>query len=188
MKVTFDLSDADVKYFRSVMAEVRERHKDSTEERIVAAARKLLEEVKATDAADFITERIEKLRRLIEMLEDGEWALAGKDRQRVVDGIAYFADPEDIIPDRVPVLGFLDDAIMVELVVSELVHELEAYEDFCAFRRTREDRFGVEDNSTREEWLVARRTALHQRIRRRRERRRLKGGRVLGGRKPMSLF
>ena len=172
MKVTFNLSDGDLKYFRKIMREVRERHKSSSEETIVGAARELIASVSATSVPDFITERIQKLSQLIDMLEDHEWALAGRDRERVVRGMAYFAEPDDMIPDKVPVLGFLDDAIMVELVVTELKHELEAYEDFCTYRENQEKRFGRDaDEATREEWLSARRRALHQRMRRRRSRR-----------------
>ena len=188
MRVTFDLTDADLRYFRKVMQEVRQKHERSSEEEIVGAARSLIESIAETDTPEFIGERIAKLGRLIDMLEDSEWALAGRDRERVVRGMAYFAEPDDMIPDKVPVLGFLDDAIMVELVVTELQHELEAYEDFCTFRDTREERFGKdEDPATRQEWLVARRKALHQRIRRRRSRRRSRssGG---GGRSPIALW
>lgn len=188
MRVTFDLSDADLKYFRKVMQEVREKHKKSSEEKIIEAARNLIHSIAETNTPDFISERIAKLGRLIDMLEDGEWALAGRDRERVVRGMAYFAEPDDMIPDKVPVLGFLDDAIMVELVVTELVHELEAYEDFCNFRETREDRFGKdEDPATRDEWLVSRRKSLHQRIRRRRSRRRTRAGSG-GGKSPIALW
>ena len=40
-----------------------------------------------------------------------------------------------MIPDTIPVLGYIDDAIMIELVVKELRHEIEAFEDFSRYRR-----------------------------------------------------
>ena len=65
---------------------------------------------------------------------------------------------------------------MVELVVRELEAEIEAYTDFCEFRARREERFGGdEDPATREDWVISRRKQLHQRIRRRRGRRRKSG-------------
>ncbi len=173
MKISFNLTDADLKYFRRVMKEVREKSRNKHEDEIVAAVRGLLQQIDGTSVPDFVAERIAKLEQLTDMLEDDEWALSGRDRERVVRSMAYFAEPEDIIPDRVPVLGLLDDAIMVELVVGDLIFEIEAYEDFCRFRETREERFGSdEDHATRGEWVIARRKQLHARIRRRRSRRR----------------
>jgi hypothetical protein len=52
------------------------------------------------------------------------------------DGSCYFAEPVDLIPDQVPGVGFLDDAIMVELVVQEIRPELDAYADFCRYRES----------------------------------------------------
>jgi uncharacterized membrane protein YkvA (DUF1232 family) len=187
MRISFDLTDADLKHFRAVMRDVRARSKSKGETEIVAASKGLLEDMEAASAPDFVTERVGRLHELIDMLEDEDWALGGKDRERVVNGLAYFADEEDLIHDKVPVLGYLDDAIMIELVVIELQHELEAYDDFCEFRTTREERFGRdEDPKIREEWVVARRKALHQRIRRRRSRRRQLCKK--GGRSPIALF
>jgi uncharacterized membrane protein YkvA (DUF1232 family) len=45
--------------------------------------------------------------------------------------LAYFSDPEDSGPDHIPVLGFLDDAIMIELVVEELKDNIEAFLASC---------------------------------------------------------
>jgi len=170
MRVTFDLTDDDLKYFRRVMKEVRDRFKSSSEEDIIEATRDLLQSIKKTKAPDFVQQRIGKLKSLVDMREDEEWALGGKDRERVVRGMAYFAEPNDIIPDRVPVLGFLDDAIMVELALRELRHELEAYRDFCEFReRDLADPKGKSPKQ-RQTRLDARREELHARMRRRRQR------------------
>jgi len=79
---------------------------------------------------------------------------------RILDAIAYFVDPDDLIPDRIPGIGYLDDAIMVELVARELMHELEAYEDFCEYREKR-------SKTSEPAGLEARRKALQARMRRR---------------------
>ena len=49
--------------------------------------------------------------------------------------LAYFTDPDDLIHDAVPGLGFLDDAIVIELLWLELRHELAAFQTFAQFRR-----------------------------------------------------
>ena len=70
MRVTFDLSDNDLKYFRQVMRDVREKTKGMGEDAIVTACRSLLEEIEESDVPEFIQQRIQKLGRLIDMLED----------------------------------------------------------------------------------------------------------------------
>lgn len=42
--------------------------------------------------------------------------------------LIYLASPYDLIPDNVPIFGFIDDALIINLVVSLcLDHELEEY-------------------------------------------------------------
>jgi uncharacterized membrane protein YkvA (DUF1232 family) len=180
MKISLELGDADLRYFRERLRAVRSGPHATDEKVVIAGARELVARVLAAETPEFVRGRIEKLGLLVRMLEDAEWRLEGDDRTRVLEALAYFVDPDDLIPDRIPGLGYLDDAIMVELVVGELRHEIEAYEAFCAFRSERPaDRDALE----------ASRLRLQSRMRRRRrhdvERRR---ARRSGGRSPISLW
>src|SRR3546814_5597799 len=94
-----------------------------------------------------------------------------KDRQRVMSALLYFVDPKDVIPDQVEVLGFLDDAIMIELCVRELRHELDAYDDFCEYRAHEATKRGVEPATVGQaDWRESRREELVARLPPRRER------------------
>ena len=156
---------------------------------LIAVNRQLLEEVRSVKMPDFISERLMKLEIMVHMIQDEEWKLPAREINRILNALAYFSEPEDLIPNHIPGLGFLDDAIMVELVVRELRHEIEAYQDFCNYRATEETRrrrLGKEDHVSREEWLRQRRRTLQQRMRRRR--RRDRSSRSSGGRSPFSLL
>lgn len=192
LKVTFELADADLDHFRRVMRQARDIAKQRGPEEVLAAAGGLLVRVRSSEAPEFIRDRLERIKTLIDMVQDVEWKLPEAETSRVLNALAYFCEPEDLIPDHVPGLGFLDDAIMVELVVRELRHEIDAYQDFCAYRAAEESRRGraghAEDTVTRDQWLAARRKALQSRMRNRRLRDRDRRGSSSSGRSPFSLF
>ncbi len=172
LRVTFDLEDRDLNYFRTVIKRAQEKSAEratdpETDEDICARAESVVQTVRTSAAPSFVLQRVERVASLIDMLRDAEWALPGPERANVLSALTYFADPEDIIPDSVPVLGYIDDAIMIELIVKELRPEIDAFEDFRRYRREERSR-NRSPNVTRDEWLEAKRRELHQRMRRRR--------------------
>ena len=101
------------------------------------------------------------------MIRDEEWDLSEEDEERIISAMSYFADPIDLIPDHIPGIGFLDDAMFVEIVIRELKAEIEAYNEFCDFRRTEEARLsaaGQDPDLNREQWISAKREQLHTRM------------------------
>jgi uncharacterized membrane protein YkvA (DUF1232 family) len=170
MQIAFELDDTELKHFELIMREARKSAANAPPEVIVAAAEQLLQRVGDTRIPAFILERLEKLGIMIKMLADQEWRLPEADAARVLNALAYFCEPEDLIPDHIPGIGYLDDAIMIELVTAELRHEFEAYVDFCVFRDSVPPKAGVKARSsevTREDWLDKRRAELQSRMHRR---------------------
>ena len=170
IRVSFDLSDKDLRHFRRLLRDARKlaAEKREDEETIIAAAEEMLNATRAATTSDFVRERLDKLEIMIAMLRDEQWQIPSREKARVLSALTYFAEEQDLIPDDIPVLGFLDDAIMIELVVRELRHEIEAYEDFRRFQATERKRPKAERESEAHDARLARkRKALHERMRRR---------------------
>ncbi len=169
MKISFELTDRDLSYFREALKQSREAVRDAEEAEIIDAIRDVLDEIRQNEPLpDFVAKRIPELESLIGMLTDEEWQLPQTDRERLLATFVYFADPEDILPDDIPVIGYLDDVIIIELVARELVHVREAYDDFCKFRVDFEREQGRNiDAVIRRDRLDRRRQQLHQSMRRR---------------------
>jgi uncharacterized membrane protein YkvA (DUF1232 family) len=169
MTISFELTDRDLQFFRKALKQSRDAVRDAEDIEIIDAIRDVLEEIRqAEPLPDFVGKRIPELESLLSMLTDDEWQLPDEDRERLLATFVYFADPEDILPDDIPVIGYLDDVIIIELVARELFHVREAYDDFCRFREDFEKNTdsGI-DPVIRRDRLDRRRQQLHQRMRRR---------------------
>lgn len=186
MDITIKLNEEDLDHFRRIMTQAMERNSKLSAAEICAHAAGLLERVRNSRVPDFVSDRMRHMISLIAMVQDASWGLEPEECRRVLGALSYFAEPHDDIPDSVPVFGFLDDAIMIELVLRELRHEFEAYEEFCVYRAAEAARLGVDLSSLkREEWLTQRREELQDRMRRRRSQH---GSSYTAAVKPFSLF
>ena len=168
--ISFTLSEQDLDYFRQQLLVAQKRASDATESEIIERARQVLAGLDKKQIPDFLLERLDSLDATIRMLGDQQWPLEAQERTDIVSALAYLYEPEDTIADDVPTLGLLDDAIVVELVLRELRHELQAYSEFCVFRAAAEE-LGS-DEVTRDQWLAEKRHELFERMRRRMERHR----------------
>lgn len=175
LKLVFELSDEDLEYFSRVFREHRPGGEVDLDPReLEQAAERLIDEARQRGAPPFILDKLIQIRGLIEMVRDPDWQLPEADARRVLRAVAYFADPADLIPDDLPVLGYLDDAMMVDVALREVEPELEAYRDFRAFRdeeaRRRAGSAQAGERVSRADWLDARRRELQERMRTRRHR------------------
>ena len=120
LHINFRLSDSDLEFFASVMQQTREKAKDISQQQILANAEKLLEQVSQSDTADFIRDHMSQIETLIGMIVDEGWGLIEEDRERVLTALSYFSESQDLIPDDTPALGYLDDAIIIDIVCKAL--------------------------------------------------------------------
>lgn len=183
VKIVLELSDEDLGYYRRVMDDVWKKNAKRAEKELVDGARRLLRQVTKTKGApEYIQTRLADLGVLLEMLDDSEWPLPEEDRQRIVAALGYFAVAKDMIPDKIPGIGFLDDALMAELVMEALKHEVKGYREFCEYRQNEATLRGKK--VTREDWLAAKRRQIFLRIKRRQQESRRHGSSY----SPMSIL
>jgi uncharacterized membrane protein YkvA (DUF1232 family) len=155
IKVTFTLDESDANYFRSLYRKAQRGAKDLDPASIIRDARAIVKEVRASKKTPgFVLEAIEVLADLVDLIQDVEYAAPKAVRDEVLGAIAYFSSPEDLIPDHVPGLGFLDDALMIKFIEDEFRHELWG---FRKFRKTR-------DSAEQRPWASPASDRLKQRL------------------------
>jgi hypothetical protein len=126
-------ASADLSRFNHLLARLGRRQPPLDIDRLATAARQL------TDAADndapgCIAQRIAWLESVVAMAGDHDWEASGEvaDCARLVAD--YANDTCDLIPDWLPRIGRLDDAIVMEAAWPTLGRELSCYRDFRRLR------------------------------------------------------
>lgn len=171
LEISFELSDTDLEYFRDKFHAARTKAPIDDPSSLLQAARAVMQKTSNRHPPDFVRSRLELLEQLVSMAEDDTWQLPGEDRRRILEMLAYVAEPADLISDDIPVLGLIDDVIAIELVLRAAQHELEAYREFSTFRSAEAQRranAGRPTDVSKDDWLADRRAALHSRYRERR--------------------
>jgi uncharacterized membrane protein YkvA (DUF1232 family) len=154
LKVTFTLGEKDVAHLRRLMRKAMQHAAGQSETAVLGATQSLAKEVRAAKPPRYVIERVEKLELLVQMVQDEDYAIPMSVRKKVLGALAYFAQPADLIPDSIPGLGFLDDAIMVELISQDLRNELWGYARFVDYR----------DSAEQKPWTRVGQTALKEKL------------------------
>jgi uncharacterized membrane protein YkvA (DUF1232 family) len=177
LRVTFRLQEEDLEHLRSVLRAARAATRGLDDEEIAKAALRQAETARAARPPGFVLERIDTLQTLAVLLMDQEWALPQSARTRVRSALAYFAQPDGaLISNQVPVVGFLDDALMIELVAQEFRDEIDGYRDFCERRGAAVRRFSAAgDRAALDRALATARKKIRARLQERRDRARERG-------------
>ncbi len=168
MRIILELDMQDLERFQQALERAGHAVRSADEHDIVDAAKHALDHLPLAQLPIYVRQRMEQVQRLLAMIEDDDWSLPMPERAGVLKTLAYVADPEDLIPDHIEVVGLLDDAIMLELLLRDQRHVLDAWRDFCAWRQAHGVRSAEYDVRVREAARLARRRkALLARMRRR---------------------
>ena len=140
-KVSFNIDEQDAAYFRALFRKAKQAARDLDEQQIVDAALDLVRNVRrAKKTPHFVLDAAQSVEDMVAVIVDEHYRAPRAVKNKVLAALAYFAHPHDLIPDDVPVLGFLDDAIMIKFAERNFRHELNAYRKFNRFARGAEQR------------------------------------------------
>ncbi len=141
MKFSIVLDEADVAYFRALYRKAKQAAASIDDGKIIAEVRGLVERVHAEKKTpSFVKDAVKTLEQMIGMLEDEDYAMPRDVARKVLAALAYFVNPQDLIHDSIPGLGFLDDAIIIMILREDFKWELDAYGKFTKFRHGAEQR------------------------------------------------
>lgn len=141
LKIVFELDAEDLDHFRGLFKKARRNASKLDPKKVIRDGQKLVKEIQGSKKTpSFVRKAVEPLDDLVQLLQDEDYAVPKDSRQEILATLAYFSDPQDLIPDSIPGLGYLDDAIMTRLLEEEFEAELWGYRKFRTFRERAEQR------------------------------------------------
>lgn len=171
LDITFSLDDNDLDYFRGIMQLAQGKMTAAERDSAVDAAQALLDGIDCDQLPRFVALKLQDTQALVDMVTDRDWPLEEHEKQDIISALAYFSFAQDLIDDDIPVLGYIDDAILIELVHREVAPEIEAYKQFCEYRNYAALQPGEHpENISVDDWLKDKREQLFSRMRARRKR------------------
>jgi uncharacterized membrane protein YkvA (DUF1232 family) len=133
------LSQAAIEEFNGILHAVNDDAPKVDADQVISLGR-WLQSLPAKTAQATVHQRIARVERLRRMLLDGDWNVSSEFSQRARQLIDYVGRPDDLIHDEIPIVGHLDDALLIELGWPALDGEARDYADYCRFRRERKPR------------------------------------------------
>ena len=117
---------------------------------IAGAARRVLRAAMKGQESTFIKVRMRRAGEIRAVLDDTLWEVAAKAEPAMREIVAYLDDGAGgLIENDVPVVGLLDDAILVDAAMDTLRAELDDYADFCRYRVGEAARLGISPNEVK---------------------------------------
>lgn len=157
----FRLNSLDLDRFNRLLGRLGRDQAPLIADQVVTAARELNRKSSQAEPP-CIVQRVQRAETVVEMVADSAWmAASASDIAAPARLVAdYLQEPESLIPDWLPQVGRLDDAIVVETAWPRLAGEVDGYMDFRRLRRIEAGLRGCAENDfrfDRKDWLQERR-------------------------------
>lgn len=138
-----DINEGALQRFNQVSAVVAPSVKPMSGDQIAGACRRMLRAASKGAQSPFIKARLRRAAEMRAALADPDWPMEAAVQQRIAVLIGYMDDPQGLIANDLPVIGRLDEALLVDAAMDNLRAELEDYAEFCRYRQAEAMRLGV---------------------------------------------
>ena len=127
-RITFEISDADEEWFQKQVATSMPKSKEMLVTQVGQQLQMLngiLSQVEYVP--DFVRAFVDDLGTLNEMLGDRTWDLSDQSEPWILYALGYLVNTVDAVPDSVPLVGFLDDVVVVRWICRKLKGDMHAF-------------------------------------------------------------
>ena len=155
----FRLNSRDLERFNQLLARLGRKQAPLACDQLVTAARELTAAATDSAAPACILQRLKWAETAAQMVADRGWEPVNEALEPTHLILGYVRDHEDLIPDWLPQVGRLDDAIVIDTAWPGLASEVDCYVDFRRLRHVEAALRGCADTGfrfTRADWEQAR--------------------------------
>lgn len=104
-------------------------------QRALQKAQELADDFDAEKAKEFAEKHknaswYDDFRALYQMVTDKDFKISTKTYLTIAGALAYVVLPVDVIPDFIPIVGFIDDAFVLNMVIQNLSEEIERFRNY----------------------------------------------------------
>ena len=142
--------------FNTVVRKLDPDHAEFSADQVAGAARRVLRAATKGQESTFIKVRMRRAGEVRAALKDSQWDITPSLEVKMRELVDYLDDMHGLIPNDLPIVGLLDDAILVDVAMDALRNELDEYADFCRFRISEAGRCDIAVNAvriTRDAWM-----------------------------------
>ena len=131
---SIDITEGQLLRFNELAHSLNEAMPALTADQMAGVARRVLRTAATGGQSPFIASRMRRAAEMRALTAESAWTSPQETARRIGDLIAYLDDPNDLIRDDIPLIGRLDDALLVDIAMDTLRDEVEDYAEFRRYR------------------------------------------------------